>query len=46
MGEERLKNLALLHVNYGVRYEYKKLVDLFAAKYPRRMELDWPLKAN
>ena len=46
MGEERLTNLALLHVNYGVRYDYEKLVDLFAAKHPRRMELDWPLKAN
>ena len=46
MNKERLTNLALLHVNYGVSYDYDKLVDIFAAKHPRRLELEWPLKVT
>ena len=46
MNKERLTNLALLHVNYGVSYDYDKLVDIFATKHPRGLELEWPLKVT
>ena len=46
MGQERLTNLALIHVNYGLQYDYEEIVNLFAIQHPRRMELEWPLHAK
>ena len=40
MGEERLSNLALVHVHYGKKVNLNDVIDLFAKKHPRRMELE------
>ena len=44
MGEERLTNLALLHIYYDVKIDLDDVTDLFIKKHPRRMELDSILK--
>ena len=44
MGEERLTNLALLHIHYDAKIDLEEVVDLFVKKHPRRMELDSILK--
>ena len=44
MGEERLTNLALLHIHYDVKIDLDDVTELFIKKHPRRMELDSILK--
>ena len=39
MGHENLSSLALMHIHYQVKIDLKELVNLFATKYPRRLEL-------
>ncbi|ELU16722.1 hypothetical protein CAPTEDRAFT_113640, partial [Capitella teleta] len=39
MGSERLSFLALLHVHYDMHVDLDKVVDIFAHKHPRRLEL-------
>ena len=46
MGQERLTNLALINVNYGIIYDFDELIDIFAARHPRKLELDWLPKAK
>ncbi|XP_013879734.1 uncharacterized protein LOC106528984 isoform X3 [Austrofundulus limnaeus] len=40
MGKERLSSLALLHIHYSKHVELDSVVDVFAKKHARRMELD------
>jgi hypothetical protein len=40
MGQERLSPLALLHIHYDVAIDMDRVVDIFAKKHPRRLELD------
>ena len=40
MGQDRLSNLALMHVNYDMDISTKKVVQIFNDKHPRRLEVD------
>ncbi|XP_037542842.1 52 kDa repressor of the inhibitor of the protein kinase-like [Nematolebias whitei] len=40
MGKERLSSLALLHIHYSKHIDLDRVVDVFANKHSRRMELD------
>ena len=44
MGQERLSALALMHIHYQVRIDLDEVVNLFATKNPRRLELGTILK--
>ena len=44
MGQRRLTNLALMHINYEIEYDYDYIVHLYANKHTRRMELDTLIK--
>ena len=39
MGQERLSSLALMHIHYHVKIVLDEVVNLFATKHPRRLEL-------
>ena len=39
MGQERLSSLALMHIHYQVKIDLDEVVNLFATKHPRRLEL-------
>ena len=39
MGQERLSSLALIHIHYQVKIDLDEVVNLFATKHPRRLEL-------
>ena len=39
MGQERLASLALMHIHYDQQIDISKSVDLFAERYPRKLEL-------
>ncbi|XP_064406466.1 52 kDa repressor of the inhibitor of the protein kinase-like [Halichondria panicea] len=39
MGQERLSGLALLHTQYGMKLNLDEIVNMFARKHSRRMEL-------
>ena len=39
MGQERLSSLALMHIHYQVKIDLDEVVNLFATKRPRRLEL-------
>ena len=39
MGQERLSSLALMHIHYQVKIVLDEVVNLFATKHPRRLEL-------
>ena len=38
-GQDRLSNLALMHVHYGHPVDVQKVVDIFAARHPHRLSL-------
>ena len=38
-GQERLSSLALMHIHYQVKIDLDEVVNLFATKHPRRLEL-------
>ena len=40
MGKDRLSYLALLHIHYNLPVDLDKVVDSFARRHPRRLELD------
>ena len=42
--EDRLTNLALLHIHREAAIDYEEAIDVFAKKHPRRMELDSIIK--
>ena len=44
MGQERLSSLALMHIHYQVKIDLDEVVNLFATKHPRRLELGTILK--
>jgi len=44
MGQERLSSLALLHIHYQVKIDLDEVVNLFATKHLRRLELGTILK--
>lgn len=44
MSEDRLTNLALLHIHSNATFDYDEAVNIFARKHPRRMELECVLK--
>ena len=37
--EDRLNGLALLHVHYGISIDIEKVLDSFARKHPRRLQI-------
>ena len=39
MGQERLSSLALINIHYQVKIDLDEVVNLFATKHPRRLEL-------
>ena len=39
MGQERLSSLALMHIHYQAKIVLDEVVNLFATKHPRRLEL-------
>jgi len=39
VGQERLSSLALMHIHYQVKIVLDEVVNLFATKHPRRLEL-------
>ncbi len=39
MGQERLSGLALLHTQYGMKLNLDEIINMFARKHSRRMEL-------
>ena len=39
MGQERLSSVALIHFHYQVKIDLDEVVNLFATKHPRRLEL-------
>ena len=39
MKQERMNGLALLHVHRDLELDLEKIVDLFAMKHPRRIEM-------
>ena len=39
MGQERLSYLALMHIHYQAKIVSDEVVNLFATKHPRRLEL-------
>ena len=39
MGQDRLSDLALMHVKYSLPIELDEVVNLFAMKHPRKMLL-------
>ena len=39
MGQERLSSLALMHIHYQVKIVLDEVINLFATKHPRRLEL-------
>jgi len=39
MGQERLSSPALMHIHYQVKIDLDEVVNLFAPKHPRRLEL-------
>ena len=39
MGQERLSGLALLHIHYGLDINYEEIINIFAGRHPRRMQL-------
>lgn len=44
MSQERLSSLALMHIHYQVKIDLAEVVNLFATKHPRRLELGTILK--
>lgn len=40
MGQDRLGSLALIHIHYNADIDLDKVVDVFARKHPRRMQLN------
>ena len=44
MTQEMLSSLALMHIHYPTDINPEEIVDLFAKKYPRRLELGTLLK--
>ena len=44
MSENRLTNLALIHIHREVQINYEQAIDVFAKKHPRRMELESLMK--
>ena len=45
MGQERLSFLALRHIHYQVKIDLNEVLNLFATKHPRRLELGTILTA-
>ena len=39
MGESRMDGLALMMIHYSMDIDLNKVIDIFALKHPRRMEL-------
>ena len=39
MGQERLSSLSLMHIHYQAKIVLDEVVNLFATKHPRRLEL-------
>jgi len=44
MGRERLSSLVLMHIHCQVKIDLDEVVNLFATKHPRRLELGTILK--
>lgn len=38
MGQDRLTSLGLMHIHYDMPVDLDKVVDIFASKYPRKLE--------
>ena len=46
MGEERFNALSLLGILRDIFFDYDKIVDIYASKYPKRVLLIDPLSEN
>ena len=46
MGQERLSSLVLMHIHYQVKIDLDEVVNLFATKHPRRLELGTILRVS
>ena len=46
MGEERFNALPLLGIFRDIFFDYDKIIDIYASKYPRRVLLIDPLSEN
>ncbi|XP_062592729.1 52 kDa repressor of the inhibitor of the protein kinase-like [Saccostrea cucullata] len=43
MSEDRLNSLMLLYIHRDLQLDYDKIIDIFASKHPRRLQLAYPL---
>ena len=46
MGQNRLTNLALMHINYELTFDYDTIIKLYCDKHSRRMQLTLRLLLN
>ena len=46
MGDGRLNALSLVYIHRYIFFDYDKIIDIYASKYPRRMLLINPLSEN
>ena len=46
MCEKHLNALLFVHIHQDMFFEYGKMIDMYASKYPRRMLLTNPLSEN
>ena len=46
MAEEHLNALLPVHTHRDIFFDYDKIIDIYASKYPRRMLLNNPLSEN
>ena len=46
MGKERLNALSLVCIHRDIFFNYDKIIDIYASKYPRRMLLINPLSVE
>ena len=46
MGEERLNAFLFVCIDRDIFFDYDKIIEIYAAKYPRRMPLINPLTEN
>ena len=44
MTQERLSSLALMHIHYDTDIDLEEVVDVFAKKHPRKLELTTVLR--
>ena len=46
MGKERLNAISLVYIHRDIFFDYDKIIDIYASKYPRRILLINPASGN